>query len=164
MKNRSMIVTGLLLAGLLSFSTTPILIQALQLPSGWLAAFFLGAPSCVDGDLVRIFTTPQVTISQACSGVRFFILITALGGGYWCGTKIRRWLLLFPVTYLIAVHVNAARISMIWQFRRFSAGLIPEWLQQHGHMGIGIVCFLSVITVLFYWCNRNLSYEKETLK
>jgi hypothetical protein len=73
-----------------------------------------------------------------------------------------RWLALLPLSYLIALFGNAARISMAWQFRRFSGGRIPEWLHEYVHMGIGIVCFLTIVAVLLYWILPQPRQEKET--
>ena len=59
---------------------------------------------------------------------------------------------------------NAARISMAWQFRRFTAGQIPEWLQEYAHLGIGMVCSLTLSAALLYWINHASKKEPENQK
>ena len=153
----------LLVARMGSFES---ILLALQIPSGLLASIFLGAPAVVEDQVVRIFTQPLLTVNAACSGVRFFAFIAGLGGGYWCGKRVGRWLVLLPLCYLITLLGNAARISMAWQFRRFTDGRIPEWLQEYTHMGIGIVCFLSLSAALLYWTHRQTRKEitHETIR
>ena len=122
----------------------------LQIPSGWLAALFLGAPCCVDQDIVRIMVSPLLTVSEKCSGSGFFAFICGMGGAFFCGSKPLRWLVLLPLCYLIALIGNVARIVMAWHFQRLSEGRIPEWLQEYSHMGIGMACFLSITAVLLW--------------
>ncbi len=149
-KYRPIIIAGSLMLLLSWIGNIDAIARGLQIPSGWLAAFFLGAPAAMEDGSIRIFTSPQVIVSVACSGIRFFAFLAGLGGGYWCRGKIRRWLMLLPASYLITLFANAARIAMAWQFRRFSNGHLPGWLQMYVHIGIGTVCFLSVTAILMY--------------
>jgi len=123
----------------------------LQLPSGWLSALFLGAASRVDHDVVMILVNPPLTVSSACSGAGFFAFLCGMGGAFFCGWRPLRWLALLPLSYLIALLANTARIVMAWQFHRFSAGHLPGWLQEYSHMGIGMACFLSITAVLLWF-------------
>lgn len=126
----------------------------LQVPSGFIAAFLLGAPASFDGEVVRIPVVPLLTVSTACSGARLFAILTGLGGGYWCGRRFLRWLALLPACYFITLCSNSARIAAAWHFRHASDRLIPEWMQEFAHMGIGAVWSLTIIALLVYLINR----------
>lgn len=152
---REPLVAGAVMLLVSRIGSLESIVHALQIPSGLLASVFLGAPAVVEDQVVRIFTQPLLTVNAACSGIRFFAFIAGLGGGYWCGKRVGRWLALLPLCYLIALLGNAARIAMAWQFRRFTDGRIPEWLQEYVHMAIGMVCFLSLVAALLYWINRQ---------
>jgi exosortase/archaeosortase family protein len=160
---RSPLIAGLLMLLFSSLCSREPIAYGLQIPSGLLASIFLGAPAGIEDHVVRIFTDPLLTVNAACSGIRFFAFIAGLGGGYWCGKRLWRWMALLPLCYLIALLGNAARIAMAWQFRRFTEGRIPEWLQEYVHMGIGMVCFLTLVAALLYWINRQPSTVKEPL-
>ncbi len=123
----------------------------LQMPSGWLAALFLGAGSRVDQDVLRILVNPPLTVSPVCSGSGFFAFLCGMGGAFYGGRSLRRWLVLLPLSYLIALLANSARIVTAWHFHRLSGTRLPEWLQEYCHMGIGLLCFLSVTAVLLWW-------------
>lgn len=161
-KYRTAIIAGGVMLILSALGDITAVARCFQLPSGWLASFFLGAPTVVDGDNMRILTAPLVIVSEACSGIHFFAFIAGLGSGYWCGVNIRRWMLLLPASYLITLFANAARIAMAWQFRRFSNGHLTEWLQIYIHIGIGIVCFLSITAILLYFIKQQPLQRKET--
>lgn len=144
-------VLTLIVHQLISF---PPMERLLQIPSGYLAAFFLGAPASFDGEVVLITTHPLLTVSPACSGVRLFAILVGLGGGYWCARRIFRWLALLPACYLITLFSNSARITAAWHFRHVSKHLIPDWLQEFAHMGIGAVWSLTIISLLIFWITR----------
>jgi hypothetical protein len=55
---RPLIITAGLMVLLASVCSIDALARLLQIPSGWLASVFLGAPVALDRDRVRIFTTP----------------------------------------------------------------------------------------------------------
>jgi len=154
-KYRPIIISGGLMFLLAAICSIDAVARLLQIPSGVLASYFLGAPAVVEDHMVRIFTNPLLTVNPACSGVRFFAFIAGLGGGYWCGKHLLRWIALLPLCYLIALFGNSARISMAWQFRRFAGGRIPEWVQEYIHMGIGMVCFLTIVAALLHWINHQ---------
>ena len=162
-KYRSIIISGGLMFLLASICSPAAIARLLQIPSGVLASYFLGAPAVVGDNVVRILTNPLLTVGAECSGIRFFAFLAGLGGGYWCGKRLLRWLALLPLCYLIALLGNAARISMAWQFRRFTGGRIPEWLQEYIHMGIGMACFLTIVAVLLHWINHQPRNTKEPL-
>lgn len=145
----------------LLFTIAPLQ-RLLQIPSGCMASFFLGAPAEFDGSVVQIFTQPRLTVSTACSGVRLFAILSGLGAGYWCGRRRLRWLALLPLCYGITLFSNSARIAAAWQFRRISDGLLPDWLQEFAHMGIGMAWSLTIIAVLVYWMSRKPQPVKET--
>ena len=160
---RAPLLAGGLMLLIASICSRESMAYGLQVPSGFIAAFFLGAPALVDDHVVRIFTQPLLTVNSACSGIRFFAFIAGLGGGYWCGKRFWRWIALLPLCYLIALSGNVARIVMAWQFRRLTEGRIPDWLQEYMHMGIGMACFLSLVAALLYWINRQPPTVKEPL-
>jgi len=129
--------------------------KLLQIPSGYIAAFFLGAPAAFNGEVIEVGIKPLLTVSIPCSGVKLFSILIGLGGGYWCGCKPLRWLVLLPVCYLITLFSNSARIVAAYHFRTITDGLLPDWLQEFAHMGIGGVWSLTVIAVLVYWITRS---------
>ena len=49
--------------------------------------------------VVHIAVDPLLTVSTACSGARLFSILAGLGGGYWCGRQLRRWLILLPTVH-----------------------------------------------------------------
>lgn len=161
-KQRPLIIAGCVIILLSMVGGLDSAIRWLQIPSGWLASFLLGAPSAIEDNAVRIFTHPQIVVGTACSGTRFFAFVAGLGAGYWCGQSFWRWLALLPISYVVTVFANAARIAMAWQFRRFSVGRIPEWLQEYVHMGIGVVCFLTITAVLLYSLNPPTFKQKDS--
>jgi len=148
-----LIAAGLMLLahGLMS---TPPLEKWLQLPSGYIAAFLLGAPSVCTGGVIEIGTQPLLSVGIPCSGVKLFSILVGLGGGYWCGRKPLRWLALLPACYGVALFSNSARIVAGFHFRTLTAGLLPDWLQEFAHMGIGGVWSLTVVAVLVYLITR----------
>lgn len=135
--------------------------RLLQLPSGHLAAFFLGAPASYDGELVHISVEPLLTVSRSCSGARLFAILTGLLGGYWCGRRLLRWLALLPLCYGLALLSNSARIAAGWHVHTISNHLIPEWLQEFAHMGIGIVWSLTIVALLVYFITRSPKLLEE---
>ncbi|MBN2161655.1 MAG: archaeosortase/exosortase family protein [Pontiellaceae bacterium] len=161
-KYRSVLLAGIVMLLISALSGIEAVARAIQFPSGRLAAFFLGAPCAYDSGSLLIFTHPQTVVSIACSGVHFFAFLTGLGAGYWCNKNWKRWISLLPLCYLITLFTNAARITMAWQFRRFSTGHLPGWLQIYVHIGIGIVCFLSIATLCLYLINQNALQRKDT--
>jgi exosortase/archaeosortase family protein len=143
------------------FSIGP-LTQWLQLPSGFIASLFIGAPIEFSADMVHIQAQPELTVSNACSGVRLFAILVGLGGGYWCGRHPRRWLALLPLAYGVTLFSNSVRIVVIWHFRRIFENVFPEWLHEFAHMGIGIIWSLTIITALLYAITRQPKPLKET--
>ena len=160
--------TPIIIAGSLMFFIYSILSLAstaslLQIPSGYIASFFLGAPISFSNSIIQIQTIPPLTVSIACSGIRLFSIIAGLGGGYWCRHNVWRWLILLPLSYIITLFSNAARIVVIWQFRRFSNGYLPDWVQEFCHMGIGIVCSLTIILAIFHFITNKSIKNKEPI-
>ena len=158
---RSILISVATMFSLAWLGDIPAVERMLQVPSGVLAAGFLGAPFRIDADGVAILLQPLLMVTGSCSGTTLFAFLAGLGAGYWCGNRLRRWLLLFPLAYGMALLGNAARISMAWQFRRLTNGQIPEWLQEYAHMGIGMVCSLTLAAALLYWINLTAKNDSE---
>ncbi|MDD2598541.1 MAG: hypothetical protein PHO37_04875 [Kiritimatiellae bacterium] len=136
----------------------------LQLPSGWLTALFLGAGARVESGVIMIAVYPPLSVSAACSGCGFFAFLCGMGGAFFCGRNWLRWLALFPLSYLIALLANTARIVMAWHFHRLCAGHLPGWLREYCHMGIGLACFLSITALLLWWMViKNAPRKEETV-
>lgn len=135
--------------------------RLLQIPSGGLAAFFLGAGAQLESGVVKILVNPPLTVSAACSGRGFFAFLCGLGGAFYCGKNQMRWLLLLPLCYLIALFANFARIIMAWHFHRLYAGRLPGWLQEYCHMGLGLACFLSITALLLWWIVVKNAPQKD---
>lgn len=133
----------------------------LQIPSGWLTAIFLGAGARVESGVVMIQVYPPLSVSAACSGCGFFAFLCGMGGTFFCGRNTLRWLTLLPLSYLIALFANTARIIMAWQFHRLYASHLPGWLQEYCHMGLGLACFLSITAVLLWWMVVKNAPQKE---
>lgn len=136
----------------------------LQIPSGYIAAFFLGAPVSFTGEVIEIGTKPLLTISVPCSGVKLFSILIGLGGGYWCGRKISRWLVLLPACYVITLFSNAARIVAGYHFRIITEGMLPDWLQEFAHMGVGGVWSLTVVALLVFLITRPSQPLEEPIR
>ncbi|WP_372846829.1 exosortase/archaeosortase family protein [Pontiella sp.] len=156
-----LLAAGLMLLVHALFSTAP-LTRLLQMPSGALAALGIGCPVSFSADMVHIHARPELTVSNACSGVRLFAILVGLGGGYWCGRHPRRWLALLPLAYGVTLFSNSVRIVMVWHFRRIFESVLPEWLHEFAHLGIGTVWSLTIITALLYAISRPPKPLKET--
>lgn len=122
------------MAGL--FSGAPVL----HIPEGWLLPFHHQA----------------VLVNEACSGVTFFVMLTALLS--WHIARIRNSvasaiMLALPLSLALALTINALRVLCLAQMHRWVIPLLPETYAHTAHLMVGVAVFLPALIVF------NLAFE-----
>ncbi len=156
MRNRmsltALVVTCLVLLPLVPL-LEPVLFPILTRASAVFTGSWFGVPvaSSADGWLLA---TPYLDlhITTACSGIRFFVMLLALGAGWmWAGRHRDplRWLMHIAIILagasVLTVLANTARFILTSYGEAFCRTMLPPDMSNAIHFAIGILVFLPAL-------------------
>ena len=147
---------GLLLVPLL----VPVWRVGFCVPSGILAATFLGTGWELSPEGVRVLGNPAMHVTLACSGARFFVLMTALFVGLAIRYRVRSqfWLLILPATYFLTLAANISRLILGWYAALAARTWLPLSFHAGFHMLTGMLVFVPVMLLVYGWIQRRLHH------
>lgn len=163
-QQRGTIVTGLfLLVTVPLVSALPSVWRTIfSIPSGVIAAFFLGSAWEITSEGVLLLTEPTMHVTHICSGASFFFLLVALFASLAItrrsGVKVS--LLLVPLAYAITVAANVSRLALCWYGRILSQNWLPSKLDAAVHMLIGMMVFLPLLILSYELVQRRVCRER----
>ena len=122
-------------------------------PAAQIAGLLSGAPCVKDGDDYRLIGSGlDLTVAPACAAVDYFCLMTGFLSllATWRGYRIRAQFLVLPSAWVLTILINALRLNACWQTDRIAQSLLPQSFWPATHMAVGIVTFLTGLTLVFW--------------
>lgn len=125
-------------------------------PPAWAASLFFNAP--LEGTTVHL---PQlaVHVTQACSGMHFFVLLSGLLGWYVLRRKlsITSLLLVLPLAYIITLAANSLRVIFSVFARQLTLALLGETYLHVAHLAAGVLVFLPILLLMTLLADRQVA-------
>ena len=120
----------------------------------------LGVDATMNGNLI-IFPPPTTTlaVNSLCSGIRSLIvfMLTSLALGYLFQKSVRKRVILFAFSIVLAICMNLVRVFLIVvSVSVFRLEALPRWL----HDGSGIVAVI-IGSLLLFWVNSAMGERND---
>jgi exosortase K len=135
-------------------------------PSGWMAGVLMGAPvTTLPGCGVSLQTgCGPVTVTKACSGFDFFVLLFAATA--WLrlrNSSARRFGAVVVsgllASYLLALSINAGRIILAVTIQAWTLRCLGEGFAHATHLAVGVLSFLPVLLIACSCLERSAARE-----
>jgi len=133
---------------------------AFSRPAGWVAASYFAAPAAPEGHAL-VFSLPDgpVTVSTACAGVQFFLLLVVLVAWRLPRRLLLRGLLCaLPLAYALTLGVNTVRIILSVTVQQFTLAALWPGLAPAAHLAAGVAVFLPSLIAAYAGLERTLRH------
>jgi len=164
MNPRARLLLGLLLASAMmaaggALSANPAFQRLVFCaPAAHLAGLVSGAPCLRDGDDYRLPGSDlDLVVVPACAATDYFCLMAGFLSLLliWRRCRLVFQLLVLPAAWVLTIIINALRLAACWQTDRLAQVLLPSSLWSATHMAVGVVTFLTGLTLVFYVYQRR---------
>ncbi len=159
--------TLITLAVIVVLSPLTVLVPGFRLaafahPAARLSALFLGADCVpVDQGYMIAHAALPVWISPACSGISFFVLLTAMGLGLAYRYRKLTAAAVFITTltaYALTILVNTCRITVGFHAALWARAILPSSMWAGVHLSVGVLVFLSALVGAYAIAEWRLSH------